>query len=247
MTRRPTLEIGALLLPCLLLGSGERASSQTTSTDIVARCAEAMGGRSAIEAIRTIRLVIRYPDHEYLVISEIARPNRLRTEGEGRYVLAFDGKRAALLETGSEQHKPVQMLEGEMVRDMEVDIGYYFPAFFDYPAQYLGREQSGGRDVHKLLVRLPLGAEMTYLVDATTYLPVSAAAKVEIEGKQYAFERSFLKYEHADGITYFRAFTYPPRPGATEGERPTATIERLEFNPSLADSRFDPAALRREP
>jgi hypothetical protein len=235
--------LSVLLTMTLPLASGTGAFAETTAGQVVARCAEAMGGASAIDGIKTIRLRMHYPDHEYLVTSEIWRPNRVRTEGKGRYVLVFDGLRAAYLDTHSQPQKDVQVFEGDMVRDMEVDIGYYFPAFFDHPAEYLGEESLQSGVAHKLLVKLPLGAEMTYLVDATSHLPVKVTASVAIQGEEYTFERSYLDYQEVGGFTYFKAFTYPTH-GDAETPHLTATIESLEFNPPLDEARFDPAALR---
>lgn len=56
-------------------------------------------------------------------------------------------------------------------RDLELDIAFAFPAFFDYPAEYLGREMVDGAESDKLAVTLPLGVRMTYFVDTEHGLP----------------------------------------------------------------------------
>ena len=66
------------------------ACRQPTAERIVAMTAEAMAGAVQIEDIRTLRIRMVYPDHEYPVVTEVSRPNRMRTEGVGSYVLVFD-------------------------------------------------------------------------------------------------------------------------------------------------------------
>jgi hypothetical protein len=54
-----------------------------------------------------------------------------------------------------------ELIEAKYLKDLELDIAFVFPAFFDYPSEYLGREVVEGTDTHKLGVTLPLGVRLT--------------------------------------------------------------------------------------
>jgi hypothetical protein len=114
-------------------------------------------------------------------------------------------------------------------------MAWYVPAFFDHPAEYLGMETVDGIETHILQVTLPLGAVMTYNLDAETYLVYRAALRVVLYGEEYQSERTFLDYRSVDGILYPHAFTYASRDGT---EVLTAAMESIEFNVHLGDDRF---------
>ncbi len=193
-----------------------------TAERLVDECAEAMGGIAKIEALETIRSAHHWPDHG-TIRYEIKRPNLVRM-GDS---LVFDGERAAWL-TG----EPVPEEEW---KDFEMDIGWYIPAFFDYPAEYLGTEVVDNIETHILQVTLPLGAVMTYNLDAQTYLVYRATSEVAVGDQVYHYERTYSDYRLHDDILYPHAFTYASRDGT---EVLTATMETLEFNIPLEDEHF---------
>jgi len=205
-----------------------------TAERLIQECAQAMGGVETIDALETLRLVQRFPDHAGLIHSEIMRPNRLRM-GDS---LVFDGERASWLPDMSPDG--TLLVPQEEWKDFEVDIAWYVPAFFDHPAEYLGMETVDGIETHILQVTLPLGGVMTYNLDAQTYLVHRASALVILYGEEYRPERTFSDYRMVDGVLYPHAFTYSGRDGV---EVLTATMESVEFNIPLDDERFSvPAA-----
>ena len=192
-----------------------------TAERLVNECARAMGGVEKIKSLETMRLIQHFPDHGGLIRYEIKRPNCVRMGDE----LVFDGERAA-------------WLEGELVpqgewKDFEVDIAWYIPAFFDYPAEYMETKVVNGIETHVLQVTRPLGAVMTDNLDARTYLVYKASARFTIDNKEYHSERIYSDYRVQDSLLYPHAFTYEGRTGVF-----TATIKTLEFNVPLADERF---------
>ncbi len=213
------------------------ACGQPTAEQIVARTAEAMAGAVRIDDVRTVRIDMTYPDHEYPVVSEVGRPNRLRTEGVGRYILVFDGERGAFLEQPpAEDGTPQEpaLIDAAYVRDLELDIAFVFPAFFDHPSEYLGRETVDGVETHKLGVTLPLGIPTTYFIDATTYLPLKVVADVTVDGTAYHPGRVYHAYANQGGIMYPRTVTYWWMPDQVD----TATVDLVEVNAALGEDRF---------
>jgi hypothetical protein len=213
------------------------ACGQPTAEQIVARTAEAMAGDVRIDDVRNVRIGMTYPDHEYPVVSEIGRPNRMRTEGVGRYVLVFDGERGAFLEQLPAEDGTPQgpaLIDAAYGRDLELDIAFLFPAFFDHSSEYLGRELVDGVETHKLGVTLPLGIRTTYFIDATTYLPLKVIAEVTVDGTAYRPGRVFHEYADQGGVRYPRTVVH----WWLEDQVDTAVVDLVEVNAALGEDRF---------
>lgn len=198
-----------------------------TAEWLITECVQAMGGIEKIDKLETLRLTYLWPDHG-LIRYEIKRPNLVRM-GDN---LAFDGKQAFWINADGTRG---EMVPEEEWKDFEMDIAWYVPAFFDYPAEYMGTEIVDDIETHKLQVTLPLGAVMTYNLDAQTYLIYRASSDVTIGDKEYHYERMYSDYRLVDGILYPHAFTYAGRDGV---EVLTATMVKLEFNTPLGDELF---------
>ena len=225
----PTL---AVALTALTPACGQPIAERT-----VAMAADAMAGAGQIEDLRTLRIRMVYPDHEYPVVTEVSRPNRMRTEGVGSYVLVFDGERGAFLERPPAEDGTPQgpeLIDAKYLKDLELDIAFVFPAFFDHPSEYLGREMVEGVDTHKLGVILPLGVRTTYFIDAESYLPMKVVADVTVDGTEYHPGRVFRDYENQGGMMYPRTVTYWWMPDNVE----TAVVDLVEVNVSLGEDRF---------
>ncbi len=213
------------------------ACRQPTAERIVAAAADAMAVAGSMEELRTLRIRITYPDHEYPVVTEISRPNRMRTEGVGNYVLVFDGERGAFLERPPAEDGTPQgpeLIDPVYLRDLELDIAFVFPAFFDHPSEYLGREVVEGVDTHKLGVTLPLGVRLTYFIEVESHLPLKVVADVTVDGTEYHPGRVYNEYEDRGGVMYPGTITYWWMPDEVE----TAVVEAVEINVQLGDDRF---------
>ncbi len=213
------------------------ACQQTSADQIVERVAEAMLTDGRMEDVRTLRITMTYQDHDYPVVTEISRPNRMRTEGVGNYVMVFDGERGAFLEPPPAEDgslRDPELIEAKYMRDLELDIAFLFPAFFDHASEYLGRELVVGGEMHKLGVLLPLGVRLTYFIDSETYLPRRVVAEVNVDGTDYRPVRIFDDYASWDGMMYPRTVTYWWR----EDEVEKATVDLVEVNVVLGEDRF---------
>lgn len=200
-----------------------------TAREIVVKCAEAMGGPSGFSAVKSLRFLLKPGDPARNIIWEIERPNKVRKERPETLVLVFDGNRAGFIkgppnEDGS--FPGPHLVPEDDWHHFEMDIALYVPAFFEYPAEFIGTEAVGDTNAHLLQVTLPMGARVIYAIDANTYLPV----KISLPSWDY---HVFLgDYAETDGITYFHSFwTNPDRTGAT-------TLSDLEFNVDLGEERF---------
>jgi len=236
--------IKRFILSVFVLGLGIRASATVSTTqvpapsgltaaDVIVRCAEAMGGKAKVDGLRTLRIGAVYPDHgDETFITEIKRPNM---SYEAASYLVFDGKQACLLR-GPDTKSGPQLVGEEDLVDFDVIVGSFFPAFFDFPSDYLGAEKVDGRLMHKIRPKLPHGAELVYYIDAATWLPYKISAHMTIRGQVFDIERGFSDYRNVDGILYPHGFTYPSR------DRKSVLQGRLtsvEINPVLDDGHFE--------
>jgi len=205
------------------------AWTQTTE-QIIARCAQALGGREKIDALRTARFHPIFPDHGYKPLPfELKRPNLSRMTSSR---LVFDGKRACFLQ-GSDGKSGPEMVDAEEWKDYEVEIGFYFPAFFDYQAVFLGTFTVEGREAYALDVTLPLGARLTYFIDKQTFLPLKVSAVFTVRDKTFRPERVYSDYKEAAGIFFPHGFTYSSPHGVLKG-----VMESIEVNVDLPDKLF---------
>ena len=238
--RLVTLIALCCLLACDTQSAGDSSHSATiTATQIIAECAEALGGAERLDNLRAFRTTASW-DGEDPVVTEVQRPNMFKTLG--RAVLVFDGARAAMLQ-GPEENGEAggpELLGAEVWKDFEIDFAFNFPAFFDYRTEYLGLDTLDGTPVHQLLVALPLETRMTYLIDANTHLPLAARTAVTIDGTDYTPERVYLEFREVEGILFPSRF----RQGWTPETAQTGVLESAEVNVAFAEDHFEiPAAL----
>jgi predicted aspartyl protease len=222
------LSLGWMVLPVA-------AAESLTVEQVVARCAEALGGAGKIASVRTLRITVDYPNRKIPCVVEIKRPNRIRSEAD--YILVYDGKRCGYLKgaPSKDGRDPgPKLLPAEEGKDFEVDIAFFFPAFFDYPAQYEGLGTVEGREYHKMAVVLPLGIKVTYFLDAKTFIPARIVAEIPNKGVVYKCEHAVGDYARTDGLLF-------PRTSDAQSWGPPglAKITSVEVNVPLGDDRFE--------
>ncbi len=198
---------------------------------LVAKCARAMGGRDLIGALKTLRVWAVFPGHgDRPLGNEIKRPN---LSYNPQVQLAFDGKRACFLKGRDGKSMP-EMIDQEEIVDFDVEIAYYFPAFFDYPSEYAGSRTVDGRRIETLRVNLPHGAIMSYDLDGETGLPIKINTRFQLRGKTIDVDRILSDYKVVGGILYPHGFTYQGRNGEIQHGR----ITSVEINPDVDPAHF---------
>lgn len=211
------------------LSSCSDAAEQLTAEDIVARCAEAMGGEHGIETLRTLRFQLSAPNRPEPTMWEIERPNWVRKERIGDMVLVFDGSRAAFLQApANEDGTPgvPNVVDQEHWHHFEMDIALYVPAFFEYAATYVDTTSVRGSAAHLLHVTLPMGGVVEYAIDAESFLPT------KISLPDWGYDVFLDDYRDIAGYKYF----HKVRSSADEDD--TTSLENLVINVNLGQSRF---------
>ncbi len=208
------------------------SADRLTATEVIANCAEAMGGKVKIDGLKTLRVGAVYPDHgDKVFITEIKRPNM---SYEAESYLVFDGQQACLLK-GLDYKSGPKLVDEEDLADFDIIVGCFFPAFYDFPSDYLGPETVDGRQVHKIRPQLPHGAELVYDIDARTWLPYKFRARLTVRGQSFDVERGFNDYRNVDGVLYPHGFTYLSRDKKSVLQ---GRIASVEINPVLDDAHF---------
>ena len=228
------LKIACVLAYAALCAPATLVAQEVSADSIISACTEAMGGRAAVDALRTLRLRYRLPDHGGPSLKLIKRPNLYRAEPD----IVFDGARAAILARSplpDGTTRPAELVPAEELKDFEMQIGWLFPAFFDYPARHVGVESIDGIETHKLEVVLPLGARLTYYIDAATHLPLMVESNVTLHGKHTRYFRRFGDFRENAGVLYPHWFTYFSH---RTKELYIVTIDELDLNVRLDDSLF---------
>lgn len=201
--------------------------AEPTTDEIVTACAKAMGGRGSIDSVRTLKIRYTLPDHKGILFMDMQRPNLNRS----RWVV-FDGSRLALLD-GDGNFK--ELTDKEEWPDGELQNGLFFPAFFDYPAQYLGDVAIHYVKCHKLGVTLPMGGELTYYIEVATNLPFMVESKFTMHGDTYRDRRIVNDYRESGGILLPYKFTYfSPR----QRQQYTVEIDEIGVNTNFAEDYF---------
>jgi hypothetical protein len=230
-------------LPGLLAGAvlAAPASAQTVD-EVIAKSLEARGGLDRLRAVQSIRVTGRMSmgSKDASMVVERKRPTSIRAEitfqGE-RAVQAWDGITAwGIPPMGSGQ---AEKLPAEVARAMADEADVDGP-LVDYRAKghqvtLLGKAMLDGGDAYKVEVRRKDGAVEVHFLDARSYLTVRIEGKRTIRGTVVEGESLLGDYREAGGILW----PYSIRSGARGSpEKQTLTVEKIEVDPVLDDSRF---------
>lgn len=233
--------VGLLAMAVLDTPLSGQTPDEAMVREVVGRAAEAWGGAQRVAEMENLSVRVVYSGHDYPVTVDFTRPGKVRVTGGDRYVSVFDGTAAAFLKNHDRDGNPLapSAVPAAEVKDWELEAAWLFPAFFDHPATYQGRQLVEGDPVHVLRVPLPLGAQVDYFVDAKTYLVRKAEATTVIDGTTYTMGRVYHDFRRTSGVLYAAAMDC-----TFEDNVEPATIEALDTDVSFPTEHFRiPAAL----
>jgi len=220
---------------CLIALAGclQPGKSEMAKEEVIQKAWKAMFGDAKNEDIKS--LVVEGYFHGSTVPNRmtVRRPNLFRNEVSSG-ILVFDGKRAAWVKREpDEKGNPLNpgILEPAHWRHFEVDIALLFPAFFEYPCQYSGRETVEGHETYKIHVDLPLGGKVTYFLDPESFLVKKRLVSWDGGAEAEFWENTITGYEQYDGVLFPEGYSYPGRDGREKG---TYRNVRINGNPAAA-------------
>ena len=236
MTRKVLLGLvwGALL--------GAAASAQTVD-ELIAKSVEARGGLEKMKTVQSLRLtgtLTLGPGLEAPATLELKRPRNIRMEVTiqgSTGVQAYDGQTGwGITPTGSRNPEP---MPPDAVKEMENEADIDGP-LVDYKAkghqvELLGKEKVEGSDTWKLKVTRKNGDVEHIFLDAEAFLPIRSESRRTVRGSEVEIESTIGDYKEVGGLL----FPHSIQSGAKGGHgRQTITIEKIEVNPAIDDSRF---------
>jgi hypothetical protein len=219
-----------------------------TADEVIARYIQARGGLARLKAVNTLRMTGRMsvgPGVEVPITLEKKRPSRLRLEMtvQGYPALqVYDGHDAWGIPPRPGQ-KP-QRMPAEAVPQLAAQADMDGP-LVDYRAkghkvELLGQEKVDGEKTWKLRVILASGSVETYFLDVGSGLLVRIEGSQKVGSETIQGETLLEDYREAGGVLW------PHRVRSGEvgvPDKQVLTVEKVEVNPPIADSRFQmPAA-----
>lgn len=235
------------LIRVLALGvvcCGGLASGQTAD-EIVAKNIEARGGLERIKGITSLRTTGRLQAGGFTaeIVEEARAPGMRRqmltVQGMTR-IRAYDGRQAWQISPFEGRKDPERMGENGEQRDLVDDADFYGPlvdaAAKGNRVEYLGLATVEGDDALRLKVTLKNGDVVYSYLDPDAYLEIREERHQLIGGAVRQRVRSFGSYKRVNGV--YLPFSIELTTTAAPNVRTVVTIERIEANVDIPDSRF---------
>jgi outer membrane lipoprotein-sorting protein len=233
------------LLFCLPIAIAFQVSAAAQSVDeIVAKNIQAIGGLEKLKSAQTIRMTGKMAlsqGMEAPIVIEFKRPNQMRLEFSLQGltgVQAYNGKTGWQIMPFGGKKDPEPMGEDD-VKEAAEQADFEGP-LVDYKAkgnkvELVGKEKVEGTDTYKLKVTLKNGDVQYIYLDADSYLEIRNESKRTIRGSEREIEGSIGDYKNEGGLILPHSFEQGAK-GSQEKQK--VTIEKVEINPPIDDSRF---------
>jgi outer membrane lipoprotein-sorting protein len=228
-------------LPGLVLAAFLAAPAAAQTVDeVIAKSFEARGGLDKLKAVQAVRMTgkMTMGPTELPIVIETKRPASIRLDVTVQGTLAvqaYDGTTGWAISpmgTGQAERVPPEAAK-RMADQADMDGPLVDYTAKGHQVELLGREKVEGSDAFKLKVTRKGGDVEYYFLDAKSWLPVRVEGRQTVRGTEVA---GFL-------------WPHSIQNGAKgRPEKQTITIEKIEINPTIDDSRFRmPAAKPAEP
>jgi hypothetical protein len=235
-------------IPLLItVGCGIAACQRASLTvdQVIGQNTKAMGGRAAIEAVKSIEVELHIVDPDFEVDGRYraARPGRMRIDvlahGKHVYTEAFDGDRgwqwkgkgAAIEEESAEATAALRHgveLPGKLV-------GLHELRQRGHRVDLAGRERIDGIDYYALRITMNDGSATTLYVDARNWLITRRRdvrpLHVDIDPTPTTIESRFSDFRKVGGVLF--AFASTDTDLATRDVLETTTVRSITVNPQF--------------
>jgi hypothetical protein len=238
----PVIGVVSMLFGC---------NRQSLTVDgVIERNVEAMGGRTAIEAVRTIEidLHIKDPGFEVDGIYRAARPGRMRIDveagGKRVFTEAFDGKNAWQSHHGSEQEVASAKATAALRHGVELPgklFGLHELKQRGHRIEFVGRERLDGVDYYVLRLTLSDGYTTSLYVDPQRWLITRRRdvrpLHVDIDPTPTTIEQRISDYREVTGVQF--AFASKEIDLKTGKELESTKVNSVKVNPPIDQSVFE--------
>ncbi len=241
-----------VLLAALAVVPLAAAEQALTADQVVAKNLEARGGAAKIKAVESARVSGKMDiggGAQAPVQFEWKKPNKVRMEFtfQGMTgVNAYDGTAGwqVMPFMGKTEPEPMSSDDIKMIEDQADFLGPLVDwKEKGHQVEYLGQEEHEGTPVHKLKVTKKSGDVDTLYLDAEYFLEIKQEGKRTMRGQEMSIATTVGDYKEVDGLMFAHSFTSQIQ-GMPSGQ--TVTIETIELNVPIADSRFAMPAPKEE-
>lgn len=213
--------------------------------EVIAKYLQAIGGRDKLDAIKTVKMtgkMIMGGGMEAPGVFETKRPNKVRIEFtfQGMTMTqAYDGQGGWKIMPFTGKLDPEKMSADEL-KEFE-DQGDLDGPLVDYKkkghqVELVGKEEVQGSQAYKLKVTKKNGDVEFHFLESEAYLPIVVKAKKKVQGSEMELEAVYGDYKPVAGVLF--PHSIEQKVGGTPGAGTTISIEKIEANVDLPDSRF---------
>jgi len=233
-----SLLIAAFITAMSIIAAGQ------TADEIVSRYIQKIGGIEKLSAIKSMRATGRLiggGGFEAVIVNENKRPSMVRNEFSLQgmtSVSAYDGKTGWRVNPFGGKKDAEAMGEEEikqMIEAADIDGPLVNSGAKGVRLEYIGKEDYEGSDVYKLKVTLRNGTVQHYYFDTEFYVPIKVETRRMIRGTEVEMEQILGDYKQVDGVYFPFSVESGPKGGSFHS---TVTLEKIEINPVIDDSRF---------
>ncbi len=242
-----------LLFLCLTISSGtltpklpkqDQKKSDAKALQMLEKSIAAMGGRKVMENVKdtTVSGSLSFTSFgmEGAITLYTKRDNMLRMDIEMMGMLitqAFDGEDAWMInpQTASVEDMPEEAAD-YFRKDAIGDGALLYPEKFGITYTYKGSEKIEDKDYQVLVQTFPDGYEITFYLDAETYLPYKtiSIAPNPVGGGEGEAETFMTDYRKIDGLMVAHTVTQ-----YMDGEEfMVVTVDEVKYNTGLEDAFF---------
>ncbi len=249
MFRRCLIPFVSCVLVCL--GGFVYASEPKTADEVIAKYIEAIGGRKALDSIKSMRTKGKMTfggGMEAPMFIELKRPNKVRFEFtfQGMTAIrAYDGKVGWSItpfagKTDPEKMPPDQVELIEDQADMDGPLVDYRKK--GHKVELVGKDEVEGSDVYKLKVSKKNGNVEYHYLEAEYFLPIKLEGKRKFQGTEIEFAMVFGDYKEVNGLL----IPHSIQQQGSEMGGVVITFEKMEVNIPLSEERFAMPEVKKE-
>lgn len=221
-----------------------------TLDDVIERNTKAMGGRAAIEAVKSIRVDLHIVDPGFEVdgIYRAARPGRMRIDammgGKHVFTEAFDGQHGWEWAGKGNQTAASDGATAALRHGVELPgklFGLHELKERGHRLKVVGREKVDGTNYHVLQLTMDDGYTTTLYVDPKNWLITRRRdfrpLHVDIDPTPTTIEQRSSDFREISGVQF--AFASTEIDLKTGKVLESAKVNKIEVNPSINRSIFD--------
>jgi len=232
------------ILFAFLVGICAAVAHGQTVDELVGKYVKTIGGADKLAAIKAMRQTATFHGgggFEATVVQEFKRPTMIRQEFSLQgmaQVVAYNGKQGWKIDPFQGKKDAETLGEEELksiVEDSDMDGPLVNYKEKGNKIEYIGKEDFEGSDVYKLRVTLADGTVKLFYLDTDYYVPIKIETKQTIRGTEIESETILGDYKDVGGVYFPHSIESGPKGSSNKS---SITIDKIEINPAIEDSRF---------